>query len=110
MPTPHEIEIAKRCDALRRHGGDFYVQEVFECLSSDDSDAGEEDLPLEDRTSYKREQRAEAARVAREYEQRRARERELGKGAVAAAPQGIDQRMAIAPARNDHRTPMDQPD
>ena len=28
MPTPHELEVAKRQDVLRRHGNDFYVQAV----------------------------------------------------------------------------------
>ena len=45
MPTPHELEVAKRQDVLRRHGNDFYVQEVVELMDSDDTDAGEEDLP-----------------------------------------------------------------
>ena len=51
MPTPHELEVAKRQDVLRRHGNDFYVQEVVELMDSDDTDAGEEDLPRDERTS-----------------------------------------------------------
>ena len=47
MPTPHELEVAKRQDVLRRHGNDFYVQEVVELMDSDDTDAGEEDLHAE---------------------------------------------------------------
>jgi hypothetical protein len=83
MPTPQELEVAKRQAVLQRHGDDFYVQDVVECLSSDDSDFGEEDLPLEQRTSYKRAQRLEAKRIATEVEARRKRDRERGRGAAA---------------------------
>ena len=65
MPTPHELEVAKRQDVLRRHGNDFYVQEVVELMDSDDTDAGEEDLPRDERTSARKARRAEAARAAR---------------------------------------------
>ena len=61
MPTPHELEVAKRQDVLRRHGNDFYVQEVVELMDSDDTDAGEEDLPRDERTSARA--RGEAARA-----------------------------------------------
>ena len=63
MPTPHELEVAKRQDVLRRHGNDFYVQEVVELMDSDDTDAGEEDLPRDERTSARKARRAEAARA-----------------------------------------------
>lgn len=85
MPTPHELMIAKRHAALQRHGDDFYVQEVVECLSSDDSDAGEEDLPLEQRTAYQREARRAAEGAARKADAQRAVEREHGRGARARA-------------------------
>ena len=65
MPTPHELEVAKRQDVLRRHGDDFYVQEVVELMDSDDTDAGEEDLPRDERTSARKARRAEAARAGR---------------------------------------------
>ena len=64
MPTPHELEVAKRQDVLRRHGNDFYVQEVVELMDSDDTDAGEEDLPRDERTSARKARRAEAAGLA----------------------------------------------
>ena len=81
MPTPHELEVAKRQDVLRRHGNDFYVQEVVELMDSDDTDAGEEDLPRDERTSARKARRAEAARARREAEARAAVDREQGRGA-----------------------------
>ena len=65
MPTPHELEVAKRQDVLRRHGNDFYVREVVELMDSDDTDAGEEDLPRDERTSARKARRARP-RAARE--------------------------------------------
>ncbi|KAJ1444518.1 hypothetical protein M885DRAFT_627056 [Pelagophyceae sp. CCMP2097] len=46
MPTPTQLEVAKRRDLIDKyHGGDFHVHEAIECLSSDDENAGQEDLP-----------------------------------------------------------------
>ena len=67
MPTPHELEVAKRQDVLRRHGNDFYVQEVVELMDSDDTAAGEEDLPRDARTSARG---TSTTRSARDLERR----------------------------------------
>ena len=51
MPSPSELEAVRKHAALiAAHGEYFHVQEVVECFSSDDEDAGEEafDLTQED--------------------------------------------------------------
>ena len=82
MPTPHELEVAKRQDVLRRHGNDFYVQEVVELMDSDDTDAGEEDLPRDERTSARKARRAEAARARKLAEAEQKRDAEAARAAA----------------------------
>ena len=108
MPTPHELEVAKRQDVLRRHGNDFYVQEVVELMDSDDTDAGEEDLPRDERTSARKARRAEAARARREAEARAAVDREQGRGAYDVRQQA--QAHARTGAATATATAADEPD
>ena len=53
--TPKRLSEARIADQrtkqLEKQGDFFWVHEVVECASSDDSDVGEEDLPVDDRTS-----------------------------------------------------------
>ena len=106
MPTPHELEVAKRQDVLRRHGNDFYVQEVVELMDSDDTDAGEEDLPRDERTSARKARRAEAR--AREAGARAAVDREQGRGAYDVQQQA--QAHARTGAATATATAADEPD
>ena len=69
--TPAKLEEARRLAALAQQGADYFVvHEVVECLSSDDEDAGEEDLPEAERSSAFQKklrvqrERAEAQKVA----------------------------------------------
>ena len=115
MPTPHDLEVAKRVDALRRHGDDFHVHEAVELLDSDDTDAGEEDLPRDERTSARKKRSAEAARARREAATKSAVDRQQGRGAydVVRADGRIDvQQLVQAHARTGAaaETAADEPD
>jgi hypothetical protein len=61
MPTPRELEALRKA---AREDPYFTVHEVVECLSSDDDDAGEEDLPVVARSSTLRKHLAEQRRLA----------------------------------------------
>ena len=62
----------------------FTVHEVIECVSSDDEDAGEEDLPVSSRTSTLRRHHAEQRRV-KAHEQRRSAAKDEREEAVVSA-------------------------
>ena len=91
MPTPTEL------DALRRAAAEdpyFTVHEVIECVSSDDEDAGEEDLPVSSRTSTLRRHHAEQRRLTAHEQRRSAAKEECDEATLSASASAARERGA----------------